>query len=66
MWGRSGVTSIDSRLTPLEHQLSNAARIFKAQALTAAAPTASEAVTVTERFRSSDLSIASGGVLQHH
>ncbi|WP_237342122.1 hypothetical protein [Williamsia soli] len=65
MWGRSGVTSIDRRLSPLEHQLSNAARMFKAQALAAAAPTASGEVTVTERFRSSDLSVVGDGVLQH-
>ncbi|MBA4024547.1 MAG: hypothetical protein C0482_19520 [Gordonia sp.] len=65
MWGRSGVTSIDRRLAPLEHQLSNAARIFKAQAFAAAAPTASGAVTVTERFRSSEVPVAGRGVLQH-
>lgn len=64
LWGRSGWTSIDRQLSPHEHQLSNAARFFKAQALSAAVPTTQGAVAAVEQFRASDFTVLGDSALE--
>ena len=57
LWGEAQPAELDRNVDSVEHRLSSAARVFKAQALAAAAVTG-VAVEATETFRSGAMSCA--------